>query len=218
MPIKSKERAVHRSETIERILDAAESCFMERGVGGTSIDQMIKKAGISKGNFFYYFKGKEELTLRLTERYYQREIALLDQLTANAERHCADPLDQVLHILEALRNLYRGSAAAKNPGCLYAVLVYEPELVNSEVHRVTQRSVENWRKRFGEKLQKAIDLQPPLIKVDPKSIADQMNAAFEGALIVSRIENSPAMIAEQLEHTIHYLRLLFERPGAPSRH
>jgi TetR/AcrR family transcriptional repressor of nem operon len=218
MTTKTKERSVHRSETIERILDAAESCFMERGVGGTSIDQMIKKAGISKGNFFYYFKGKEELTLRLTERYYQREIALLDKLTAAAESACEDPLDQVLHILESLRNLYRGSAAAKNPGCLYAVLVYEPELVNTEVHQVTQRSVESWRKRFGEKLQRAIEQHPPLIKVNPKSIADQMNATLGGALIVSRIENSPALIAEQLEHSIHYLRLLFDRPGAPRRH
>jgi TetR/AcrR family transcriptional repressor of nem operon len=217
MRTKPKERAAHRSETIEKILDAAESCFMERGVGGTSIDQMIKKAGISKGNFFYYFKGKEELTLRLTERYYQREVALLDQLTAKAEKQCEDPLDQVLHILEGLRVRYNTSTIT-NPGCLYAVLVYEPDLIAQEVHLLTQKAVDDWRKRFGAKLQQAMERHPPLIKVDAKSMADQMNAALEGALIVSRIEKSTALIAEQLEHSIHYLRLLFNRPGAPSRH
>lgn len=43
------------------ILDVAENLFLKKGFLGTSIDEITKEAGISKGNFYTYFDSKEML-------------------------------------------------------------------------------------------------------------------------------------------------------------
>ncbi|MBW2130096.1 MAG: TetR/AcrR family transcriptional regulator, partial [Deltaproteobacteria bacterium] len=43
------------------ILEAAKAVFFERGFMGSTMDQIAKKAEISKGTLYLYFPGKEEL-------------------------------------------------------------------------------------------------------------------------------------------------------------
>lgn len=45
----------------DRLISAAETLFAEHGYAGTTIDQIIEKAGCSKGTFYHYFDSKEEL-------------------------------------------------------------------------------------------------------------------------------------------------------------
>jgi AcrR family transcriptional regulator len=44
----------------ERILDAAERLIAERGCAGTSIEALVKEAGVSSVTFYEFFTGKEE--------------------------------------------------------------------------------------------------------------------------------------------------------------
>jgi len=44
----------------ERILDAAERLIAERGCAGTSIEAIVKEAGVSSVTFYEFFHGKEE--------------------------------------------------------------------------------------------------------------------------------------------------------------
>ncbi len=43
----------------ERILDAAERLIAERGCAGTSIEAIVKEAGVSSVTFYEFFEGKE---------------------------------------------------------------------------------------------------------------------------------------------------------------
>jgi len=48
-------------ETLRRILAAADEVFSERGYSGTTIAEIIKRAGIGHGTFWLYFHNKEDL-------------------------------------------------------------------------------------------------------------------------------------------------------------
>lgn len=50
------------------ILDAAYELFVEKSVNNTSIDDVVKKAGIAKGTFYLYFKDKYDLMERIIIR------------------------------------------------------------------------------------------------------------------------------------------------------
>jgi AcrR family transcriptional regulator len=69
------ESAAHRPRTKpapvrrEELLDAAERLFLERGVAGTSIDEVVAAAGVAKGTFYLYFASKEKILTALQERY-----------------------------------------------------------------------------------------------------------------------------------------------------
>jgi len=45
----------------DRIVEEALKLFLEKGFNETSVDEITKKALISKGSFYTYFKSKEEL-------------------------------------------------------------------------------------------------------------------------------------------------------------
>ena len=46
------------------ILDAAYELFIEKSFKNTSIDDVVKSAGIAKGTFYLYFKDKHDLMER----------------------------------------------------------------------------------------------------------------------------------------------------------
>src|SRR4030042_2339289 len=48
-------------ETLQRILEAAQGAFAEKGYSGTSVAEIIKRAGIGHGTFWLYFHNKDDL-------------------------------------------------------------------------------------------------------------------------------------------------------------
>ena len=55
------------SDIRERIIDASWELFHEKGFGETTINDIINKADISKGTFYYYFRSKDDLLDTLPE-------------------------------------------------------------------------------------------------------------------------------------------------------
>lgn len=49
----------------EQILSAAASCFRERGIKATKMQEIAKRAGISVGNFYNYFENKDASSTNL---------------------------------------------------------------------------------------------------------------------------------------------------------
>ncbi len=54
--------------SVERILDAAEKTFAERGFEGASLRDIIAEAGVANGAIHYHFKTKEDLFRRVIRR------------------------------------------------------------------------------------------------------------------------------------------------------
>jgi AcrR family transcriptional regulator len=61
-------RAEQREQTRNRLLDAAEQVFIDRGFHGTSVDEVAESAGYSKGAVYSNFEDKDELFLAVLER------------------------------------------------------------------------------------------------------------------------------------------------------
>jgi TetR/AcrR family acrAB operon transcriptional repressor len=66
----------------QRILDAAANLFMHYGYDKTTIDDIAREAGISKGAIYLHFKGKdalfESLLVREMMSYQHKWLSLLD--------------------------------------------------------------------------------------------------------------------------------------------
>ena len=50
-----------------RLLEAALEVLSRKGFEGTSVDDICRAAGYSKGGFYFYFRGKEDVLLHLVE-------------------------------------------------------------------------------------------------------------------------------------------------------
>ena len=111
------------TKTKQRILDAAQHAVLRRGFAATSIDDIQKAAGISRGTFFYHYPSKDDLARALLERYAEQDRVLVDAFMARAEKLASDPLQQALVFLalheELFEQMERGDA-----GCLFASYSY----------------------------------------------------------------------------------------------
>ena len=89
----------------ERILDAAEQLIAERGVAGTSIEAIVKEAGVSSVTFYEFFAGKEGCFVAAFDRAV--EAAVLDLAVAAAGDPAAGGLTWSEEVATGLRALTR---------------------------------------------------------------------------------------------------------------
>lgn len=57
-----------RDSRQDQILEAAMKIFIERGYENTTVDEIAKEAGLSKGSVYWYFKSKLDILFELADR------------------------------------------------------------------------------------------------------------------------------------------------------
>jgi TetR/AcrR family transcriptional repressor of nem operon len=199
--------------TRSRILDAAEALVLEQGFGGTSVDEVVAAAATTKGGFFHHFPSKQELARALVERYVAADMELLEDLLARAERLSDDPLQQLL-LFVGLQEDVLDELGGAAPGCLYASIMYERDLVDETTRELIAHAVQEWRVRTRAKLDEVVGRYPPRAAVDLDALADQGLAIYEGTFVLSRALNEPELLRGQLRLFRTHLELLFGRPAA----
>lgn len=65
------------------LLQAATMIFAEKGYRSSSVDEIVEKADVAKGTFYYHFKSKEDLFLSLIDAGIEK---LSGQMIAEAEK------------------------------------------------------------------------------------------------------------------------------------
>jgi len=199
-------------KTKEKILSIAESLILQKGFSATSIDEIIAASQITKGGFFYHFAGKNALALSLVQRYLVQDDAFFQSLFDRADELSEDPLQQMLIFIKLLAEAM-GDLPNGHPGCLVASFVYESMQFENDVLKLAAEGVIAWRKMFLLRLENIVAIYPPNMEVDLTEVADLLTSIIEGAIIVSRITNSPMVLPNQLLQYRSYLRLLFEKPA-----
>ena len=69
-----KRRPARGAATRDALLEAARELFGERGYPGTSLDEVVARAGVTKGAMYHHFHGKEDLFAAVYEEI-QHEVS-----------------------------------------------------------------------------------------------------------------------------------------------
>lgn len=190
------------------ILDAAQDLIMAQGYAATSVDQILEATNVTKGAFFYHFKSKVDLALRLMERFGEADTQLLRDTLQRAERLTSDPLQQVLLLVGLYEEMF--SELDEPPvGCLFASYCYESNLMTDEVREVIMGSIQNATDLIEKKLRQAAELYPPKADVDLRSVARIWTTMWEGAFVMQRTFVDESIIIDQVRHFRTYVELLF---------
>lgn len=70
-------------------LDTAQELFFTKGYEQTAVETIIKKMGLSKGTFYYYFKSKEDLLDKLIEKLSKK---ILEEVRKIVDREDLDAI------------------------------------------------------------------------------------------------------------------------------
>ncbi len=86
---------IDREQRRSEILDAALTCFLRSGYTGTSMDDIVRESGLSKGTLYWHFTNKQELFLALFDRIIGQMVAMVDIRTDGTESY-GDVLQRVI--------------------------------------------------------------------------------------------------------------------------
>lgn len=108
--------------TREALLDAAEAVFLENGVARTSLEQIARHAGMTRGAVYWHFKNKADLFQAMLNRVRMPFQELVDE--AGGSERLDDPLET---IRLACR---RGFERLERPRYrrVYAILIHHCEM------------------------------------------------------------------------------------------
>ncbi|WNO08679.1 TetR/AcrR family transcriptional regulator [Teredinibacter sp. KSP-S5-2] len=104
--------------TRERIVQAADALFYERGFEYTSFSHIADKVNISRGNFYHHFKTKDEILTAVIEYRMDKTERMLEEWESEGDT----PLDRIRCFIEIL---IRNQAKIKLHGCPVGTLSSE---------------------------------------------------------------------------------------------
>ena len=115
-------RNKHPEVTVERILDAAQRLFLEKGYEATTIQDIVDElGGLTKGAIYHHFKSKEEIMDAVGDRMFFAN----DPFKAVRGR---DDLSGLEKLREAVR-LHQGDAERPRMTIQAIPIVWEPRLL-----------------------------------------------------------------------------------------
>jgi AcrR family transcriptional regulator len=96
-----------------KLLAGAAEIFSTKGYAGTTVREIVQRAGVTKPVLYYYFRSKEGIYLALMREPFERFVALVDGTTAEEGtsrdrlvRLCLQAYDIFMEHLDLARVMY----------------------------------------------------------------------------------------------------------------
>ncbi|MGY9005628.1 MAG: TetR/AcrR family transcriptional regulator [Alphaproteobacteria bacterium] len=200
--------AIRGEETRAKILDAAKQLVMDRGFSGTSIDEIIKGTGLTKGAFFHHFSSKSDLAEALLTQYAEDDVNLFIGHSEKAKTLSDDPLEQALMFIKMFET-YLEELEEPFPGCMFASYIYEGEQFDPTVRKFIETSLKAWEQIYEERFDAVLVKYQPKLRITAKQLAETFVCLLEGAFLVARSRNDTGLIIRQSRQFRKYLEFLF---------
>jgi AcrR family transcriptional regulator len=127
-----------KDERAPEILDAALACFAEKGFAASRMDDIARRAGISKGTIYLYFESKEAVFKALAQRAIGGRIQAIAGQLQTFEGSTPELLRMVLTMVGAIAST---SDAVVLPRLVLAESGNFPELAEFWRHEIVDRGL-----------------------------------------------------------------------------
>jgi TetR/AcrR family transcriptional regulator, transcriptional repressor for nem operon len=194
----------HESKT--KLLDAALQVVRAKGYAATTVDDICRMAGVTKGSFFHHFKSKDDLALAAVDHWG----SMTDGLFAGAPyRHAADPLERLLGYVDFRGAILTG--APQDYTCLLGTLVQEAYNTHPDIRAACDRGMSSHIADLTRDIEAAKKRYAPRASWSAESVGYFIQAVLQGSFIFAKAKRSPKTVRESLEHLRRYLGMLFNQ-------
>ena len=192
-------------ETRERIITAAGELVRERGVAGTSLDDVRGRAQVSKSQLYHYFADRDDL-MRAVARAASDDVVggqagLFAQL---------DTIGGLLAWADALVALQETRQA--RGGCPIGSLAGQLAEHDDGARSELADGMDRWQAGIRDGLERMAargELRP---EADPGLLAQRTLAAVQGGLLLTQIRRDPTQLRYALDGAIDAIRAARTKP------
>ncbi|GAA0682011.1 efflux system transcriptional repressor NalD [Marinobacterium maritimum] len=190
--------------TREALIDAAEEMFMEHGVARTSLEQIARHAGMTRGAVYWHFKNKADLFHAMLERVHMPFQNLFDEVDDSVADNCP---------LEAIRQAcIKGFARAEQPRNkrVHFILMYRCEFFSDIDPQAMQEEISQDINSVLLKYFQLAAENRQLASLSPEAATDLFYATltglFNGWLRHPELYSLEARGTQMVENLLHLLR------------
>jgi TetR/AcrR family transcriptional regulator, transcriptional repressor for nem operon len=195
-------QAQHESKT--RLLDAALHLIRAKGYAGTSVDDICKQAGVTKGSFFHHFKTKDELALATVTHFSEMADGLFASAPYQAEQ---DPLARLLGYVDFRAAILDGELYEYT--CLLGTMVQETYATHPEIRAACEQGMSSHIAALLPDIEAAKRRYAPDAAWSTESVGYFIQSVLQGSFIFAKAKQGPDIARQSLAHLRRYLQLLF---------
>lgn len=204
---RSTKQNPERGDARTRLLEAARDVIRKKGFTATTVDDLCKAAGVTKGAYFHHFDSKEELGVAAADFWAETTSVFF----ASAPYHAPDdPLDRVLAYLEFRKTIIEGDPAEFT--CLVGTMTQETYQTYPAIREACASSI------FGHAATLEPDIEAALrvhgmtnVGWTAQSLARHTQAVLQGAFILAKATGDREIARESVDHLKRYVELLFDQ-------
>ena len=199
-----------QSDARTRLLDAAIHVIRAQGYSASTVDDICRAAGLTKGAFFHHFRSKEDLAVTAAAHFSQMAERLFG---AASYRELADPLDRLLGYIDFRSAIITGPLAGFT--CLLGTMVQEAYDTHPAICRACDAYISAHAAKVEKDISAAKALYAPEAEWSAESLALYTQAVLQGAFVLAKSKGGPEVARDCLAHLRRYLLQLFNR--SPSK-
>jgi TetR/AcrR family transcriptional regulator, transcriptional repressor for nem operon len=168
--------------TRQRIIAEAAPIFNQRGFDGCSMQDLMTATGLEKGGLYRHFANKEDLAAEAFR------FALAQNVKVRTEH--LDEIPNSINKLKKVVQLFVDLPSAIPGGCPLMNTAIDADDGNPALRDLARKGILDWRTRLIRIIDTGIKAGEIRRSTDPRRIANTLIATLEGALMISRLENS----------------------------
>ena len=195
------------SDTKRKLLDASVKLMRSKGFNATTVDDICRAAGVTKGGFFHYFQSKQDIAKAAVDRFREIRRLALEQAPF---RKLADPLERVYGRLNFIKNELLESVQVTG-GCLVGMFAQEMAFTNPELRAACQDSFLHLAQDFEKDLAAAKAHYSPAADFDPKGLAILFVATYQGSVLMAKTAGNNALVGQNFDQFARLLAGLFSQ-------
>lgn len=182
------------SRSRQRIIDAADQLIYERGYHATSFTDIAAAADIPRGNFYYYFKTKDDILNQVIRSRIQRFVDRLQEWS--------DKLDKPKHRLMAMLDMLEGEASmVAQYGCPMGTLNAELSKTDAELKQLNTEHFIRLKQWVGFQFAE-------LSLSEPETGAMRLLARVQGVVMISNVFADEAFFLREINEIKQWISQL----------
>ncbi len=193
-----------------RLLDAAINVIRAQGYSATTVDDLCRTAGVTKGAFFHHFASKDAMAVAAAQHWTDVTAPIF----AAAPYHARpEPARRVLDYV-ALRKAMLTDRSPAEFSCLAGTMAQETYDTHPEIRDACGASILGHAQTLIPDIQAALDASGRTT-LSARSLAIFAQSTLQGAFVLAKAGGDPTIAADCCDHLTRYLEQLFAKEPTP---
>lgn len=179
------------TNTREKIIEQAATLFNTKGYSASSINDVMEATGLKKGGIYNHFESKDDLACKA----FDYAVKIAGQKLLSRVEACENARDRLFAVIDHFQSL------PDNPALPGGCPLMNTAIESDDGYPLMQKKVQKAFDRFQQMVEKlaaeAIEQKQIDTNLKPEEIAIFMISTLEGALMLSKVQNTntPLIVA-----------------------